>query len=88
MSQTVLSSVRGLKDFGSPDACDDCIVIEHDLTKILKKKLQIKMLNDSKMYINVAIRNVPTRERKPMIDMNAEVEAYREVIVNGDVDHT
>lgn len=67
-SRKVVRSVLGSETFVMTDSCVAEIVIQHDLIKILKKKLKIKLLTDSENLFNIQVSNSSTMERRPLID--------------------
>lgn len=64
--QTGAWSVLVTKNFGTYDAYDAANVIQHDLTKIVQKKLIIKIPTDSETLFNVVIRILSNTERRIM----------------------
>lgn len=72
----------GAETFGSADACDYDIVIQHDLKETLGKNLKIELLKDSDTLFNLIIWNESTTEKRLMIDVKAEREAYNDGIIN------
>lgn len=56
-SRRVVRSVLGTEIFVIDNLCHAAIVIKHDLIKILKTKLEIKVLTDSEVLFNVVIRD-------------------------------
>ena len=71
----------GAEKFGLVNACDAAIIIQHDLSHILKKTLKIVVLTDSETLFNVIIRNGPTSEKRLMIDIKCAGEAYNTNII-------
>lgn len=57
--------------------------MQHDLHFILSRKVKIKILIDSASIFNVIIRNAPTKENRPMIDIMAAREAHEYDIIDG-----
>lgn len=62
-SRRVVRSALVAKTFRMADACDDSIIIQQELTEILKKNLEIKILTDSEQIFNVVIRNAPSQNK-------------------------
>lgn len=75
-SRRVVRSVLGAETFALADACDNAILIQHDLQGSLNKKVKIKILTDSTTLFNLMIRNASTTEKRLMIDIKATTEAY------------
>lgn len=62
-SRRVVRLVPGAEKIALADACNDELLIQHDLKHILKKTIIITVLTDCATLFNVMIRNTSTTEK-------------------------
>lgn len=72
-SRRLFRSVLGAETFVQGDACDSAVFIQHDSKQIVGKRLNIKLLTDSKTFFIVIIRKTLTTKTFLIIYVNAAI---------------
>jgi len=75
-SKRVVRSIMAGEVFAFSAAFDHAFVIQHDLRRILKHPIGLKMFTDSKQLFDVITRASHTTEKRLMVEITAAREAY------------
>lgn len=75
-SKRVVRSIMAGEVFAFSAAFDHAFVIQHDLRRILKHPIGMKMFTDSKQLFDVITRASHTTEKRLMVEITAARESY------------